>query len=132
MNHSPINWIYHHCYQTKIGNTQTILTLLLLHPQICIMNKKIKSCSVPRKLPRWPLFPDRYQNCKKDKSFTNMSVTQQIPEPLKMLPHNIKRTLIINKVRDEQEEKKTEPCHWNQGTNKYRDRLLRHQLLVKF
>ncbi|CAC5384971.1 unnamed protein product [Mytilus coruscus] len=65
-----------------------------------LRNKKIKkSCLEPLKLP--PLLPDRQQ----DKSFTNRSVTPKMLQPLKILPQNMKRSLIINKVRDEQKEK---------------------------
>ncbi|CAC5426342.1 unnamed protein product [Mytilus coruscus] len=68
-----------------------------------LRNKKIKSCWEPLKLP--PLLPDQKQNCKEEKSFTNRSVTPRMLQPLKMLPQNMKRSLIINKVKDDKKEK---------------------------
>ncbi|CAG2195211.1 unnamed protein product [Mytilus edulis] len=63
-------------------------------------NKKITSCWEPLKLP--PLLPGQKQNCK----VSNCPVIPpKILQPLKMLPQNIKRTLNINKDRNEKKEK---------------------------
>ncbi|XP_063435837.1 uncharacterized protein LOC134716760 [Mytilus trossulus] len=62
--------------------------------------KKIKSCWEPVKLP--PLLPGQKQNC----MASNCPVIPpKMFQPLKMLPQNIKRTLNINKDRNEKKEK---------------------------
>ncbi|XP_071168173.1 uncharacterized protein [Mytilus edulis] len=62
--------------------------------------KKIKSCWEPVKLP--PLLPGQKKNC----MVSNCPVIPpKMLQPLKMLPQNIKRTLNINKDRNEKKEK---------------------------
>ncbi|XP_052101108.1 uncharacterized protein LOC127735058 [Mytilus californianus] len=70
-----------------------------------LRSKKIKTCWEPLKLP--PLLPGQKQNCKQEKSFTNRSVTPRMLQPLKMLPQNMKRSLIINKVKDDDKKEKS-------------------------
>ncbi|XP_063428793.1 uncharacterized protein LOC134711799 [Mytilus trossulus] len=55
------------------------------------------------KLP--PLLPDIEKTCMQEHPFTNRPGTPKLLPPLQNLPQNIKKTLIINKIRDEKKDK---------------------------
>ncbi|VDI12979.1 Hypothetical predicted protein [Mytilus galloprovincialis] len=55
------------------------------------------------KLP--PLLLDKEQTCMQDHPFTNRPGTHKLLPPLQHLPQNFKKTLIVNKSRDEKKDK---------------------------
>ncbi|CAG2197170.1 unnamed protein product [Mytilus edulis] len=55
------------------------------------------------KLP--PLLPDKEKTCMQENLFTNRPGTPKLLPPLQNLPQNIKKPLIVNKIRDEKKDK---------------------------
>ncbi|XP_076103955.1 uncharacterized protein LOC143072741 [Mytilus galloprovincialis] len=55
------------------------------------------------KLP--PLLPDKEKTCMQENPFTNRPGTPKLLPPLQNLPQNIKKTLIVNKIRDEKKDR---------------------------
>ncbi|XP_063440408.1 uncharacterized protein LOC134721372 [Mytilus trossulus] len=55
------------------------------------------------KLPQ--LVPDKEQTCIQEHTSTNRPGTSKLLPPLQILPRNIKKTLVVNKIRDEKKDK---------------------------
>ncbi|VDI61044.1 Hypothetical predicted protein [Mytilus galloprovincialis] len=70
-------------------------------------NKKIIYTKEPSdttlKLP--PVLPDKVQTCMQEHPFAYRSGTPKLLPPLQNLPQNIKKTLIVNKIRDANKDK---------------------------
>ncbi|CAG2202610.1 unnamed protein product [Mytilus edulis] len=66
-----------------------------------IYPKEISDTTV--KLP--PLLPDKEKTCMQENPFTNRPGTPKLLPPLQNLPQNIKKTLIVNKIRYEKKDK---------------------------
>ncbi|CAG2196955.1 unnamed protein product [Mytilus edulis] len=77
-----------------------------LKRQPLLPNKKLiyaKELSDTVKLP--PVLPDKEQTCMQDHPFTNRPGTPKLLPPVQHLPQNFKKTLIVNKSRDENKDK---------------------------
>ncbi|VDH96385.1 Hypothetical predicted protein [Mytilus galloprovincialis] len=109
-------------YEEKSPSTPVKLPLLLpnkkikyvedsysetLKRQPWLPNKKIiyakELSDTTLKLP--PVLPDKEQTCMQEHPFTNRPGTPKLLPPLQNLPQNIKKTLIVNKIRDEKKDK---------------------------
>ncbi|XP_063434966.1 uncharacterized protein LOC134716120 [Mytilus trossulus] len=78
-----------------------------LKRQPLLPNKKmIYAKELPKttlKLP--PVLPDKEQTCKQEHPCTNRPGTHKLLPPLQHLPQNVKKTFIVNKIRDEKKDK---------------------------
>ncbi|CAG2185021.1 unnamed protein product [Mytilus edulis] len=109
-------------YEEKSSSTPVKLPLLLLNKKMkyvedsyseslkrqpLLPNKNMlyaKECSdTTLKLPA--LLPDKEKTCMQQHPFTYRPGTPKLLPPLQILPQNIKKTLIVNKIRDENKDK---------------------------
>ncbi|CAG2198160.1 unnamed protein product [Mytilus edulis] len=109
-------------YEEKSSSTPVKLPLLLLNKKMkyvedsyseslkrqpLLPNKNMlyaKECSdTTLKLPA--LLPDKEKTCMQQHPFTYRPGTPKLLPPLQILPQNIKKTLIVNKIRDEHKDK---------------------------
>ena len=109
-------------YEVKSSSTPVKLPLLLpnkkmkyvedsnsesLKRQPLLPNKNIlyakERSDTTLKLPA--LLPDKEKTCMQEHPFTYRPGTPKLHPPLQILPQNIKKTLIVNKIRDENKDK---------------------------